>query len=65
MFDVIYVPVGMLVSGDPGARSMGTMSVGQVVLANGERVYVTSRVRPTSRAPATAAARDGPLTAHT
>jgi hypothetical protein len=45
MLDLIYVPVGMPVPGHPGARSMGTLLVGQVVLANGERVYVTSRVR--------------------
>jgi hypothetical protein len=44
-FDVVYVPAGMQVSGHPGARSMGTELVGEVALANGERVFVTSLVR--------------------
>jgi hypothetical protein len=44
-FDVVYVPVGMPVAGHPGARSMGTKLVGEVLLANGERVFVTSLVR--------------------
>ena len=43
-FDVVYVPAGMQVSGHPGARSMGTELVGEVALANGERVFVTSLV---------------------
>lgn len=40
-FDVVHVPVGMPVTGHPGARSMGTQLVGMVELENGERVYVT------------------------
>jgi hypothetical protein len=44
-FDVVYVPVGMPVTGHPGARSTGTTLVGQVLLANGERVFVASLVR--------------------
>jgi hypothetical protein len=44
-FDLIYVAPGMPVTGHPGARSMGTQLVGQVVLENGERVFVTSVVR--------------------
>jgi hypothetical protein len=44
-FDVVYVPNEMRVSGHPGARSMGTLLVGQVELANGERVYVTWLLR--------------------
>jgi hypothetical protein len=35
----------MPVTGHPGARSMGTGLVGEVVLANGERVFVTAIVR--------------------
>lgn len=45
-FDVVYVPAGMPVTGHPGARSMGTELVGEVELENGERVFVTSIVRP-------------------
>jgi hypothetical protein len=45
-FDVVYVPSGMPVTGHPGARSMGTGLVGEVELENGERVFVTSIVRP-------------------
>jgi len=44
-FDVVYVPVGMPVTGHPGARSMGTQLIGMVELENGERVYVTSLPR--------------------
>lgn len=44
-FDVVYVPARMQVSGHPGARSMGTELVGEVALANGERVFVTCLVR--------------------
>jgi len=47
-FDIFYVPPGMPVTGHPGARSMGTELVGEVVLANGERVFVTSVVRELS-----------------
>jgi hypothetical protein len=43
--DVVYVLSGMQVTGHPGARSMGTALVSDVVLANGERVFVTSLVR--------------------
>jgi hypothetical protein len=45
-FDVVYVPAGANATLHPGARSMGTGLVGQVWLANGERVFVTSVVRP-------------------
>lgn len=45
-FDVVYVPAGALVTGHPGARSMGTGLVGVVQLYNGERVHVTWLVRP-------------------
>ena len=44
-FDVVYIPANMPVTGHPGARSMGTSLVGEVVLANGERVFVTAIVR--------------------
>lgn len=44
-FDVVYTPAGALVTGHPGARSMGTTLVGEVELENGERVFVTSVVR--------------------
>lgn len=44
-FDVIYVAAGVPVMGHPGARSMGTELVGQLELANGERVFVTAIVR--------------------
>jgi hypothetical protein len=40
-FDVIYVPPDAIVTGHPGARSMGTQLVGMVELENRERVYVT------------------------
>jgi hypothetical protein len=45
-YDVIYVAPGERVTSHPGARSMGTEFVGQLELENGERVYVTSIVRP-------------------
>jgi hypothetical protein len=44
-FDVVYVPADATVTGHPGARSMGTELVGEVVLENSERVFVTSLVR--------------------
>lgn len=43
-FDVVYIPSGMQVTGHPGARSMGTKLVGEVAVANGERVFVVSHV---------------------
>lgn len=45
-FDVVYTPAGVVVTGHPGARSMGTRLVGVVDLENGERVWVTALVRP-------------------
>jgi hypothetical protein len=42
--DIVYVAPGMPVTGHPGARSMGTELVGEVQLANGVRVFVTSIV---------------------
>lgn len=44
-FDLVYTPSGAEVIGHPGARSMGTGLVGNVVLENGEQVFVTSLVR--------------------
>jgi hypothetical protein len=44
--DVIYTPAGAVVSGHPGARSMGTGLVGKVQLENGEQVFVTWLSRP-------------------
>jgi hypothetical protein len=43
-FDIVYVPPGMQVTSHPGARSMGTELVGEVRLANGERVFVVTHV---------------------
>jgi len=43
-FDIIFVPPGMPVTGHPGARSMGTKLVGEVTLANGERVFAVTHV---------------------
>lgn len=45
-FDVVYTPAHVVVTGHPGARSMGTKLVGDVQLANGERVFVTWIARP-------------------
>jgi hypothetical protein len=44
-FDVIYTPAGAVITGHPGARSMGTGLIGEVRLENGERVFVTWLVR--------------------
>ncbi len=44
-FDIIYTPAGAVITGHPGARSMGAKLVGEVQLQNGERVFVTSLVR--------------------
>lgn len=49
-FDIIYAPAGAVITGHPGARSMGTKLVGEVNLQNGERVFVTSLVRPMDEA---------------
>jgi hypothetical protein len=49
-FDIIYAPAGAVITGHPGARSMGTTLVGEVQLQNGERVFVTSLVRPMDEA---------------
>jgi hypothetical protein len=45
-FDVIYTPSGAIVTSHPGAGSMGTALVGEVLLESGDRVFVTSLVRP-------------------
>jgi hypothetical protein len=45
-FDLVYIPAGAVVTGHPGARSMGTGLIGEVQLANEERVFVTWIVRP-------------------
>jgi hypothetical protein len=42
-YDVVYFAAGLTVEGVPGSRSMGTDLVGQVELANGQQVFVTSR----------------------
>jgi hypothetical protein len=39
-FDVFFVAPTALVTGHPGARSMGTRAVGSIALPNGERVFV-------------------------
>lgn len=44
-FDVVYTPAGAVITGHPGARSMGAQLVGKVELQNGEQVFVTSVVR--------------------
>jgi hypothetical protein len=49
-FDIVYVSAGTVISGHPGARSMGTNLVGEVELRTGERVFVTSLVRPMDEA---------------
>jgi len=49
-FDLVYIPAGAVVTGHPGARSMGTGLVGEVQLENGERVFVTWLVRPMEEA---------------
>lgn len=49
-FDVVYIPAGAAVTGHPGARSMGTGLVGDVLLENGERVFVTWLIRPMDEA---------------
>lgn len=49
-FDVIYTPAAAVIKGHPGARSMGTGLVGEVRLANDERVFVTWLVRPMEEA---------------
>jgi hypothetical protein len=49
-FDIVYVPAGAVVTGHPGARSMGTALVGEVQLENRERVFVTWLVRPMEEA---------------
>lgn len=49
-FDVVYTPAGAVVTGHPGARSMGTELVGDVQLDNRERVFVTWLVRPMEEA---------------
>ena len=48
--DIIYTPAGVVITGYPGARSMGTKLVSEVQLQNGERVFVTSLVRPMDEA---------------
>lgn len=45
-FDIVYTPPVDVVTGHPGARSMRTTLVGEVLLENRERVFVTSLVRP-------------------
>ncbi len=45
-FDVVYIPAAAVVTGHPGARSMGTELIGEVRLENEERVFVTWLVRP-------------------
>jgi hypothetical protein len=45
-FDLVYTPAGAAVTLHPGARSMGTRLVGEVQLANAERVFVTWLIRP-------------------
>lgn len=49
-FDVVYIPAGAVITGHPGARSMGTGLVGELRLENGERVFVTWLVRPMDEA---------------
>lgn len=45
-YDVIHVPANLQTEAHPGSRSMGTSLVGDVQLENGQRVFVTSIVRP-------------------
>jgi hypothetical protein len=49
-FDVIYTPADAVITGHPGARSMGTGLIGEVRLPNDERVFVTWLVRPMEEA---------------
>jgi hypothetical protein len=49
-FDVVYTPVGAVVTGHPGARSTGTGLIGEVQLENDERVFVTWLIRPMEEA---------------
>lgn len=49
-FDVVYAPAGAVVTGHPGARSMGTGLVGEVQLENEELVFVTWLIRPMEEA---------------
>jgi hypothetical protein len=49
-FDLVHTPVGAVVTGHPGARSMGTGLVGEVQLENKERVFVTWLIRPMEEA---------------
>ena len=49
-FDIVYIPAEAVVTGHPGARSMGTGLVGEVQLQNRERVFVTWLVRPMEEA---------------
>jgi hypothetical protein len=49
-FDIVYVPAGAIVTGHPGARNMGTGLVGEVLLENEQRVFVTWFVRPKEEA---------------
>jgi hypothetical protein len=49
-FDVVYTPAGAVVTGHPGARSMGTGLIGEVQLENEERVFVTWLIRPMEKA---------------
>jgi hypothetical protein len=46
VFDIVYTPAAATVTGHPGARSMGIGLVGSVLLANGERVFVTWLIQP-------------------
>ncbi len=49
-FDIVYTPADAVVTGHPGARSMGTGFVGEVQLENEERVFVTWLIRPMEEA---------------
>lgn len=49
-FDVVYTPAEAVITGHPGARSMGTGLVGEIQLENAERVFVTWLVRPMDEA---------------
>jgi hypothetical protein len=49
-FDIVYIAAGAVVTGHPTARSMGTGLVGEVLLENGKRVFVTWRVQPMEEA---------------
>jgi len=45
-FDIIYLAADAIVTMHPGARSMGTVLVGEVKLENEQRVFVTWIERP-------------------